>query len=583
MRLLRHLSAVAPMPAPRATTLSDYNQAFFAGDPIPDLWLSSLAASGIQVTPELAMMIAAFYSGVTMIAYDLATVPCATFKVRSDGGKDKVLFSMNSAGTGGIGDIAYKLRWAPNNWMTSAEFWACVVASLKMRSIAYAEIVDGPNGFLDQLLPRHPDRIQTQRLPNGKLRYKLSSPSGAPRYLTQDEMFVVREMSIDGVHPLSRVSYGAQTIGTILAAEKAAATFFKSGMMAQIAATYSGELDEEYEESLHKSISRFAGSGDNNAGILIAPDVVKVSNLSIEPDKAQMMEAREYGVREIARMLRLPPNKLGVEGTTTYASQVQVAVDYVIGCLRPDAVLIEQCIQRDLILAKTTYFAEFELDALLRGDPAARATYYQAAIKNRWMRPNEVRLRENMNPDPALDKLSETDYRPGGPVAPGQQPGNQSGGDPNPATTDPDDAGDAGDGENDPVDGGQNGGQNKKGRKQPPANGRFMYAGFLAIHDNAVRCCRRERIAIEKIARKHADDPRGWAGELREFYADHARFVAETMRLPIRVARVYAAQHGSVFESQGMAVLTGESGATWEREEADELALLVVSADGMAA
>lgn len=541
MGFLSQLSTVVARPNLRAAdnAMQRYTQAFFSGDPLPDFWLSTLANAGVTVTPDLAMTLSAVYSAVTMISYDLATLPPHTYQARDDGGKDPVRARLGDPSSSGIHDLAYKLRWAPNSYQTSTEFFLSMLAQFLMRSRAYAEIVPGPGGFADQLLPRHPDRVLAEWLPSGRIRYKLTDPGGV-RYLLQEEMFVVRDLSLGGLNDLSRVSYGAQTFGTALAAEKAAAKFFKNGMTAALLATHTGDLDEEDERDLHASISRYAAGVDNAFGLMLVPDDVKVSNLAVEPEKAQMMATREWGVREVARMFRMPPAKLGVAGTATYASAVQNALDYVIGCLRPTAVTFEQAIHRDLILDKGVYFVEFLLDALMRGDPAARAAYYQSAIQNRWMRPSEVRLIEGMNPDPALDALSESDHKPGGTSG-----GSSSSGTPPPA----------------PMKG---------------PGGRALLHAFLAVHDSATRCLRRERAAVEKLARKHASDPAGWQRGLTEFYADHAQFVGETMRLPMVQARAYAAEHASAFVIKGLTLLEGEAGPAWEREEADALAGLAM-------
>ena len=111
-----------------------------------------------------------------------------------------------------------------------------------------------------------------------------------------------------------------------------------------------------------------------------------------------------------------------------------------------------------------------------------------------------------------------------------------------------------------------------------PAGGahRAQLRAVLAVHDSAVRCVRRERVAVEKLAKKHADDPAGWQAALREFYGDHAQFIAQTMRVPIGIARGYAAQHGTQIETKGIVIIDGEAGSAWEREEAEELAGLAL-------
>jgi hypothetical protein len=100
MRFLQRVSSMAAPARLQATTMRDYNQAFFSGDPLPDLWLASLSASGMSVTPDLAMTLSAYYCGVTTIAYDIATLPLRAFKARSDGGADLVTGGINSHAAG---------------------------------------------------------------------------------------------------------------------------------------------------------------------------------------------------------------------------------------------------------------------------------------------------------------------------------------------------------------------------------------------------------------------------------------------------------------------------------------------------
>lgn len=538
MGLLQRLSTTVMAPRLRAGPAYDaMSRAFWAGEPVA--WFDQLVSAGMSVTPELSMTLSAMYGGVTTIAYDLATLPAEIFRERSDGGKDRIEPTLRSLGENGVPHLAYLLRWQPNAFQTATEFMIGQVAQYLLRGVAYAEIVTGVGGFVDQLLPRHPDRVRAERLPSGRLRYELTEANGTRRYVTQAEMFVVRDLSLDGgLTTTSRTAYGANAIANALAADAAAGKFFRSGMTAAKVATYEGEMDREDEEQLHASITRFATGVENNFGLMLVPDKVTVTNLGIEPEKAQMIQSREWGIREIARQLRIPGYKLGIRDSVAYASQVQAAIDYVISCLRPIAVAFEQAIQRDLVLDKNRYFALYRLDALLRGDPDAQSAFIERLIKVRVLRPSEARIMLNMNPDPELDRLSEMDFRPGTP--------------------------------RNTVENGR-------------ADNRLLLRGMLAIHDAATRCVRRERVAVEKLARKHADDPAAWRQGLQAFYADHAGFISDTLRIDPRVAQGYAAQHGSAFEARGLPIIEGEAGAAWERYEADSLAALAVDGEGQAA
>jgi HK97 family phage portal protein len=237
---------------------------------------------------------------VKIIAGDLATLPCQVFKHRSRRWEGSRPASARPASAA----LVRMLKFQPNGWQTWTEYMLGMAAQYILRGRAYAEIVPGPGGFLEQLLPRHPDRVETERLPSGRLRYRLTEANGGPRYLTQDEMHTVRDLSFDGgLTVASRVQYGAQAIAIALAAETAAGKFFRSGMTAAKVATYDRREDEGFEDTLHKSITRFATGVDNNFGLMLVPDNVTITNLGVEPDKAQMMLAREWGVREVARHL----------------------------------------------------------------------------------------------------------------------------------------------------------------------------------------------------------------------------------------------------------------------------------------
>lgn len=553
MGFLSHVSTVIAPARLRAAAGNPADPFYhYYGSYVPPEWYGGLSAAGIPVTPELALTLAAFAGGVRRIAIDLATTPLQTLRKMPNGGKERVQYFYGDGidTSGGISSLAYMLRWQPNFVQTATEFWYSQAAQLLLREVAYAEIASGPTAFVEQLLPRHPDRVLPQRLPSGRVRYRLREYDGTFRYLTQEEMFVIRGLSFDGgVTVVSRVAYAAGAIGTALAAQRAQAKFFKSGMTAAMIATYKDEMDEEEESKLHASISRFAAGVENSFGLALVPDVVDIKNLGIEPEKAQMMLAQKWGVEQVALILGLPPSELGVRDGQGYGTRVQDALNYVLKTLRPHAITIEQSVQRDLILRKDSYSTEFKLEALLRGDPEAQAKYLTELGRGRLMWPSEGREILNLNPDPELDELWKKDFRPG-----------ES--NPNASTRN---------------------GQERAERAAAGLTARAQYRYHTLVRDNALRCVRREKAAVEKLARKHADDPDGWQTALQDFYADHAVVVAQTMRMSIDTARGYAGQHGSAFVTRGLEVMYGEDGERWVESEADELAALSLDCEQVAA
>jgi hypothetical protein len=100
------------------------------------------------------------YCGVTTIAYDLATLPLRCSSTATTAARIVIRGrAADSMQAGGIGDLAYMLRWAAERLPDGDRVLRGQVAQFLLRGKAYAEIVDGPSGFLEQLLPRHPDRV----------------------------------------------------------------------------------------------------------------------------------------------------------------------------------------------------------------------------------------------------------------------------------------------------------------------------------------------------------------------------------------------------------------------------------------
>lgn len=540
---LATLSAVAVPARRQAMTSAAYQQAFFGGEAVPEPWLG---AAGGYVSPDLALALSYVYSAVDIIASDFGTMACQMFEDLGEGGKRRVKF-----GDAGVGALAFKLQWAPNSWQTAKAFWSTLAWQYLLRPACYAEIVyrRGLAGFVEQIIPRHPDRVteETVRLPDGtvKIRYKLREPNGSHRYVTQDEMFVVRNTSADGLHALSRIEYGAKAIATGLVLQDFTKNHFQHGATASLLATYKGVKEEPDEAALHASITRFMSGAENAGGVMLVPEDIDVKALGVDPEKSSLVDLKNINGRDVARLFKLPPSWLGIEAAQSYNSLIQDSQLYVNRVQMPLVVEFEQAIKRDLIVAQQRYYAKFNMDYLLRGDLLQRMQAYEIGIRSRVIRPSEARMLEDRNPDERLDALSERDNQPGQAAQPANRERERGG--------------------------------------EARAMGKAELKAFLAMHDNAERCVRRELAAVPKMAHRHAADAAAWQAALGEFYGEHALFVARTMRLDLEPAQAYAEAHRQGFAASGLKLIDGDAGEAWARAEADRLTLVALTEDAVAA
>jgi len=508
---------------------------------VPAAWIGSRSTAGVMVSPEGALAgLSAVYCAVTSIAGDIGALSCEFFKRRAGGrGRDRI-----GLGEPGIGAVAELLGVQPNEWQTAKDFWTMMVGHLLLRATAYAEIVYQPGGtYIDQLIPRHPDRVKPLRLKTGRLVFAITRPDGTVDVRTQDEMFVLREMSFDGITGAAATTYGAQALGTAIAAEQFAGNFFRQGASASKAIVHKGgELGEGEKKELHESIARYMAGAQNAGGFLVIEDDIEIQDLAFDPQKAQLLDTRERGIKEVARLWKFPAHKLEAEQQTqAYAAREQANLEYVMTCLRPIIVGIEQSITRDLIIQRDRYLAKFSIKDLFRGDMKTLADYYKNAIRNRWMTPNEVREELDLNPIDGGDELC---------------PWN--------TTTAAIDGSEGGQAAHAPDRAARTIGSGRTARAALRAT--------LLAHDAALRVIRRERAAVEKLAKKHAADGAGWAAALDEFYTEHTAFMAQTLRIATDQARAIADAHRAALVAKGLAVLDD----AWERIAAEDLAALAL-------
>lgn len=466
---------------------------------VPASWLGQLTNAGVRVNPELAMTLSAVFRAVSCIAGDISRLSCQLFRRLDNGGKE-LEQSL---------PLAHVLRWEPNVSQVAMQFWSWIVMSMLQRGNGYARILPGERGAIDQLDPIHPDLVRYGRLPSRRVLYYVRNGQGGEDPYTQDEIFHVPNiLSADSIGGMSCIAYGLQSFGGMLAAESAAQHFFKNGMVASHVVNVKGEeMNDEEKRALHTSLSLYASGVTNHAGFLLLNEDMSITSLAVEPEKAQLLQARQHGVKDVARWFGMPGHKLEAEmQTQAYSAREQANLEYVIGTIGPLIVMLEQCVQKAAVIDKR-YVVEFDLSPLLFGDMKSRADYYEKMIRSRVMRPSEVRMREKMNPDAELDRQAALLNRAGEPQS-----------------------------------------REREARQIWRGQSAGVRASLLA-RELALTVARKERARLQWGAKQHANNADGWQSFLAEFYAEHAQFIAAKLHVPLDQAHAYAqARRAEVYE-----------------------------------
>lgn len=240
-----------------------------------------------------------------------------------------------------------------------------------------------------------PARMQIWRGPKdrgGKLYYVYRFLDGSQQTYTFEEILNIPGPSRDGIVGMGIVDVMREAIGLGLTTEQFGATFFANGTHYGGWVLLKGRLENEEDVArLRRSINDARGAGAAHKWKVLE-EGAEIKPIGIEPDKAQFLATRNFQVLELCRATRLGPHKLGVtEGTTSYASREQAAIDHVVDCLLSWYTRMAGPMRLRLLTPKERlkYFLEFDPRALLQGDMVAQMDYISKGVASGLFSPNK--------------------------------------------------------------------------------------------------------------------------------------------------------------------------------------------------
>jgi HK97 family phage portal protein len=369
----------------------------FKRDPNPAQvrsWFGSspTTVSNQVVTTESAMRVAAVFAAVKVISETIASLPLHTYK-RLPKGKER---DTNH-------HLSYLLHSQPNSFQTSFEFRSLQMVNVLLGGNAYARKLFTRSGKVGELIPLNPKLVKPHwNKSKTEIVYDFNENGSSPTEFKQSEILHIRGLSLDGVEGLGPIAAAREAIGLSMAAEKHAAALFGNGARPGSIIYYTNPLSEQAQQSFIKQwTEKFSGSGAGKVAMLQSGEA-KFESLGMSNEDAQFIEVRQFQLSEIARIFRIPPHLIGDLSKATFSNIEQQSLEFVVHCLRPWLVNIEQSIMKSLFTEeeRRTHFVEFSVDALLRGDITSRFAAYNTGIQAGFLSRDEVRELENRNPIP---------------------------------------------------------------------------------------------------------------------------------------------------------------------------------------
>lgn len=289
---------------------------------------------------------------------------------------------------------------SPNYDQTALDFWDFMNLSLELWGNAYASVMRR-EGQVVALYPIRPELVAVRRLANGRIEYRWSDAGQSFVRLDRD-VFHVRGPGGNALGGMSTLSFGVQAFSSALAADRAAAGMFRNGLRPSALIKFKEWLSPTERDAAERIVEKYLGAV-NSGKPFIAEGGIEYDQLSITPEDAQMLETRQFSVEEICRFFQVPPALIGHAGNATAwpTSVDQQVLMFTKFYLRRRVKRIEQAVRKQLLSAEDRaagYGARINMDGLMRGDSAARASFYQTMVQIGAMTINEVRELEGRAP-----------------------------------------------------------------------------------------------------------------------------------------------------------------------------------------
>lgn len=303
----------------------------------------------------------------------------------------------------------------PNDQMSAASFWQSIVASMFLWGNAYALKQLNSKGEVVGLKLLRPEYI-TPYLRNGLLRFDYAPGLEEGDDYSAEQVLHLFHRTLDGLIGCSQVQFGADSLGLAISAERASSMYWRNGIRASGFIKTNTWLTKKQREEYRQSVMGFMGQGtgtdsDKQGGVMVIENAADFQTISMKPVDVELLASRKFSVEDVCRFFDIPPVLIGhaAEGQTMWGTGIsEIILGWFKLGLAPILRHIEQEIYRQILLPanQRDLFAEFNLEALLRGDPVARATFYSQMGQNGIYTRNEIRARENLPPKEGGDVLT---------------------------------------------------------------------------------------------------------------------------------------------------------------------------------
>ncbi|MHC1718493.1 MAG: phage portal protein [Acidaminococcaceae bacterium] len=359
--------------------------------PLTDL----LDAAGNPISIKKAATLDAVFACIQLYSRTLGALPFGIYEKKGNG--------RIRAETHPLDEL---LHYQPNPNMTASVFQQVMEANLKGWGNAYAWIEFDKDWQVKALWPIPAADVWPYKDPKTKRMFYRCMVDNTYKVFEAWQILHLPGLCFDGLMGKSPIAATAETMGLAFNARRFGVSFFANGARPAGVLEHPGALSEDAIANLRTAFeSKYSGS-QNTGKVMVLEEGMKYTTISIPPEEAQFLESRKFSVTEIARIFAIPPHMIGDLEHATFSNIEAQDINFSKHSILPDLVVWEQEYNRKLLNdeSRKKYIGKFNMDGLLRGDTKTRYECY--AIGKQWgfLSSNDIRGKEDFNPDANGDK-----------------------------------------------------------------------------------------------------------------------------------------------------------------------------------
>jgi HK97 family phage portal protein len=263
--------------------------------------------AGVTVDERTALGLSAMFRAVSLVSGTLASLPLRS--LRKSGDTQEQVPSIFDDPDGPDGQTPFEWK----ETLFAHQIIHGRAGALKVRNAA-GGIVRLP--LVHPLMfrveePKPEEYREPASLPKGGLWFVVTLASGEQRRYDAEDFWYVPALSMNGVDGLGLLGLAETSLGTTVAADRAASRVFSNGALISGLATPEDDFDltEDLPE-IRRQLDRSVTGYENAGGIAVVNRRLRFTPWTMTAQQAQFLESRQFQIEEISRWTGVPPHLL---------------------------------------------------------------------------------------------------------------------------------------------------------------------------------------------------------------------------------------------------------------------------------